>query len=142
MPPYVFALRRASGVPPKIAFRGDPPEFDLRRHPYRLIEDDEVAEYLRKKEHAGTPCFRHLSPEDVDEALESASEAVDAIEAGEYDDVLDMLLVAERRAFDARITVINAIADRRRALKEQLRDEDDASRQTVAPADVAPHALG
>lgn len=143
MASHIFALRAAAGVPSKIKFRKDGvPEFSHREYPYRLIEDDDVAEFLRQKEGRHGPYFRHLSAEDLEAALASASDAVDAIAAGEYDDVLDLLLFAERREYGRRITVIEAIDDRQRALKEQLRDDGDETGGSINPADVAPRSLG
>jgi hypothetical protein len=144
MPPHVFAYRRARGVPPRLNVRGLP-NFghgnDDRQ--YRLIEDDDLAAEIQEyDQERGTSLLRWIEADDLVAALDTAADAVDGIEAGKYDDVLDMLLYAEQEAFGARVTVIDAITDRRRELEEQLREEDGAPDATVAPADVAPWSLG
>jgi hypothetical protein len=137
MPPHVLGYRRG-GVPSSIHIRGLPTfGHGVSDKQYRLIEDDETAAELREKERNGRPLFRHLSPEELTEALDSAKNAVDAIAAGEHDDVLDLLLFAERRAFSSRVTVIDAIAARHRELEEQLQDDGDDSNDVLAPEDVA-----
>jgi len=146
MSPHVFALRRAGGVPPTIVFRWGPaPSFSRTGDPYRLVNDDEVAEFLQQKEQGGTDYFRYLAPEEVEEALDSAEEAADAVLAGEHDDILDLLLFAEREVYDGRGTVIGVINERRQQIIEQRRTkqaEDDSSENTVDPVDVAPETLG
>jgi len=143
MPPYVFALRRVGGVPPKILFRNAAPSFSHSEHPYRLVDNEEAVEYLQQKEQNGTPYFRWLSPDELEAALDDAHEGADAIGAGEYDDALDVLLFAERNVYDSRVTVIEAIADRRKAIVEEHRAQADESQTgvTIGPADVAPVAL-
>jgi hypothetical protein len=138
--PHVFALRHAAGVPYRLTSRGLPGfglgDYDKR---YRLIEDEDVAADLREYNNDRNPSvFRHLSAEDVEAALGTAADAVDAIAAGEHDDVLDLLLFAERRAFSSRVTVIDAIGDRHRERIEQLHASEDVDGDILTPEDVTP----
>jgi len=141
MPPHIVALRRAQGVPPSLTLRGLGLTFGYRRREeaYKLIEDPDIATKLEEYETSGgVRCFRSLTGDEVADVLDSASEAVEVITAGEYDDVLDLLLVAERRAYDNRVTVIDAIADRRRALIEQRSEDDAGPAPRLTPDEVAP----
>lgn len=141
---HLLAYRQARGVPIRIRIRGLPPfghGVDDAR--YRLIDDDEVAEELRDYGRNGTAYFRYLSPDELEDILGSAEEAVAAVKAGEYDDVLDMLIYAERNEFGNRVTVVEAIADRHEQLvteAELQANDDDTDR--IAPADVAPGTVG
>lgn len=138
MAPWIFAYRRAPGVPFRHFSRGLPRfghgNSDTR---YRVVEDDEVAEELREKEtRHGAPYFRWIAPDHVEATLDESAEAtIGAIEAGEFDDVLDLLLFAEREAFGARVTVIDAIAERNRRLEEELGENAEGER-TIRPEDV------
>ena len=120
MAPYVFALR--AGIP-ALTFRSGP-SFGRRQalseSVYKLIEDEDTVARLKAKEVGGRSAFRYLEPDELETALGSAADAVEAIEAGEHDDVLDLLLFAEREVYDGRVTVIDAIADRNREIKEEL----------------------
>jgi hypothetical protein len=141
--PHVFAYRNARGVPFRLTIH-DLPDFghghgDQR---YRLIDDDEVAADLREyNQTRETPVFRHTAAADLEEVLDTAKDATAAIEAGEHDDVLDLLLYAERRAFDNRVTVIDAITERKRAIEEQRQAADGSVERTTQPEDVTPAAL-
>jgi hypothetical protein len=105
-------------------------------------QDDEVAADLREyNQTRETPVFRHIAAADLKEVLDTAKDATAAIEASEYDDVLDLLLYAERRAFDNRVTVIDAITERKRALEEQCQAADGSVERTTQPEDVTPAAL-
>jgi hypothetical protein len=139
MAPHVFAYRRGPGIPYRILVRGLPPfghgKSDQR---YRLIDDDEVAtQLLDHSRRQDVRLFRHLSPEDLEAALGSAADAAEAIEAGEHDDVLDLLLFAERNEFGTRVTVIDAIADRKTKLEQQYQ-AGTAETDVLTPGDVAP----
>jgi hypothetical protein len=142
MAPHAFAYRQARGVPYRLKIRGLP-EFghgndDVR---YRLVEDDKIAAALRKQNQQQDPAlFRDVSAEDLDSALESASNAVDAIRNGEHDDILDLLLFAERRAFGNRVTIIEAITDRVQAVEEQRQSDSGDISSVVTPEDIAPTA--
>jgi len=105
-------------------------------------QDDEVAADLREyNQTRETPVFRHIAAADLKEVLDTAKDATAAIEASEYDDVLDLLLYAERRAFDNRVTVIDAITERKRALEEQCQAADGSVERTTQAEDVTPAAL-
>lgn len=141
---HLLAYRDARGIPLRTHIRGLPtfghgPD-DSR---YRLIEDDDVAEALREHKRNGTRYFRYLSPDALEDALGDAEEAIEAVEAGEHDDILDMLLHAERNEFGDRVTVVEAIADRHEQLVTEAKlqaNDDDTDR--IDPADVAPGAVG
>lgn len=140
MAPHVFAYRRAPGVPPRIGIRGLP-DFghgqDDKR--YRFIEDDDVAADLREySQQRDTRLFRIIEADELAEVLETASGAVDAIESGEYDDVLDLLLLAEREVYDNRVTVIDAIGDRKREIEEQRQVDSDDVETVLHPEEVTP----
>lgn len=143
--PWVFRLR-----PGKVGVRfrdPDLPAFDRRGHmhgtEYQLIEDPDVAEALRGKETNGKPDFQWLHPGAVEDALGSATSAAERILDGEFDDELHFLLVAERRLHGARVTVIDAIEERNRVLKEKLENsghEDDE--EAIAPNDIVSAGAG
>jgi len=99
-----------------------------------VIEDPDVAETLQDKEKIGEPMFEWMAPEDVESALGSAEEAVAEIEAGEWDEYLAFLLVAERRVYGPRVTVIEAIAGRNRKIIEEQADEGDQA--VISPDDI------
>lgn len=144
MAPHVFVLRDVRGVPPTTAIRALNLRFGhgMVGDRYKTIEDDDVAAKLREYERDGTKYFRWLTADELEEALDTAEGAVDAIAAGEYDDDLDLLLFAEREVYDGRITVINAIDERRQELIEQRRAESGDSEVGLSPTDVAPGFLG
>lgn len=135
---WVFRLRPGMTC---VFFGGDSdlPSFGRRPrddHEYRIIEDPDVAEQLKAKEQTGRPMFRWMDPEDVDAALGSADEAIEQIEAGEWDSQLDFLLIAERRAYGRRVTVIDAIAERNGVLREQLSESGSPDDDVIAPHDI------
>lgn len=138
MPPHVFALRSAVGVPPRWYARGLPEFGHLPGDkPRRVIEDEETAVALLAydEERDGPRMFRHLSPDQLEEALGTAKEAVEPIEKGRYDDVLDLLLFAERELFGSRITVIQAIDRRNREVIDQ-RTQNEADKDALTPDDI------
>lgn len=137
--PDLFALREEPKVPPRIAHRLAPTfsTYESDEVPqYRLIEDDDTVKVLRDKNREDSPApFRHLSADELEDALGTASDAVDAIEAGEYDTVLDMLLFAEEHEFGNRSTVVDAIAARHREIVEQ---QKASTSETLRPSEVKP----
>lgn len=108
------------------------------RHPrYRLIDDDETFQELTEYESAGGKSFRGIPGAELEEALGSAKEAVETIAAGEHDGVLDMLLVAEREAFGNRVTVLDALVDRKRAIEAQRQAEAGDVEGALNPEELA-----
>lgn len=139
MSPHAFVLNQEDPIPTRVYHR-DAPNFGYKRddEAYHLVEDDETAAYLRGRKKAGTPFFRHIHADRLEDTLETAESAVDAIETGDFDDVLDLLLFAEREAYGHRVTVIDAIADRQRELEEMRATDPDGDEGALAPEDVAP----
>ena len=138
MPRDLFKLRAAGGVPSRAAFNADfIPLFDLDGERYHFIEgDEEQLDVLAGKERAGRRYFEHLSEEELDEALDSADEAIASIEAGEYDAVLDMLLVAERREYGPRTTVLEAINRRNKEIVEKQNVDGSRRGERLDPDDI------
>lgn len=134
MSPHAFALR-----PGGRAFFANAPNFghDADFEAYRLVKDDEAAATLREAERAGEPVFRYIEAEELEDTLSSADEAVEAIEAGEYDDVLDLLLFAERNEFGPRVTVTEAIADRSHKVEQMRQADGEGSQNSLQLEDVA-----
>ena len=134
----LFKLRAAPGVPSRAAFNAEfVPMFDLDGERYHFIEaEEEQLDYLAGKERAGRRYFEHVSEDDLDEALESAEEAIASIKAGEYDAVLDMLLVAERREYGPRTTVLEAIQRRNKEIVEQQTVDDSGRGDRLDPDDI------
>lgn len=137
--PHAFVLREDGPIQSHYQMR-DGPTFSSRRGEsrYNLVHDDETAEYLRNLTDGGEKVFRHLHEEEIEEALETADDAVDAVESGEFDDTLDLLLFAEREAYGARVTVIEAIASRHRELVEQRQSNTNGGALNLALEDVSP----
>jgi len=137
--PWVFRLnpKKANFSCPRAT---DPelPKFHHRydRAPeYRLIHDPDVAAALKEKSEANRlRIFFWMLPEDVDTALSSAKRAVEQIEAGEWDDVLHFLLFAEREHYGPRVTVLDAIENRHRVLKERQAGTEAAD--VLEPNDI------
>lgn len=120
---WVFRLRTSGGY----SSRGPLPSFGRgdEEKEYRIIEDESVASELQEKTLRGENVFKWLPPEDVEAALGSAKNAVAQIEQGKHDGHLDMLLVAERRAYGRRVTVLEAIAERNQKIVHERADDDD-----------------
>lgn len=139
MPPHAFAYRGGQGVPSRIRSRALPIEAGVgpTDQRYHLIGNEDVAEQILEydRNRDGPSLFRHLSPDELEETLGSAKEAVAAIEAGEVDRNLDLLLVAERNVYDGRVTVIEAIEARNRVVIEQ-RAETGEDVTTIQPEDI------
>ncbi|MFW6435549.1 MAG: hypothetical protein ACOCY1_04140 [Halovenus sp.] len=136
MSPHVFALRpggrKSFANAPNF---GHAPDDEA----YRLVEGDEAAATLREAERVpGEPAFRYIDAETVEETLSSADDAVDAINAGEFDDVLDLVLFAERNEFENRVTVIDAIGERKRKIEQRRQTAGDGSAGSLGLEDVAP----
>jgi hypothetical protein len=105
---------------------------------YQFIDDEDHVEILKDKTAPdGRPMFRWLSVEELDETLGAADEAVAAIKAGEYDEYLDLLLVAERKEYGNRVSVVDAIAERDREIEAERAQAGDTA-PDVTPADVQP----
>ena len=138
MPRDLFKLRAAGGVPSRAAFNAEfVPMFDLDGERYHFIEaEEDQLDYLAGKERAGRRYFDHLSEDDLDEALESADEAIASIEAGEYDAVLDMLLVAERREYGPRTTVLEAIQRRNKEIVQNQSVDGSRRGDRLDPDDI------
>ena len=137
MPRDLFKLRDAA--PPRVHFAADlVPDFHRDGERYHFVEaEEEQLDYLAGKERAGRRYFEHVSEDDLDEALDSADEAIASIEAGECDAVLDMLLVAERREYGPRTTVIEAIQRRNKEIVEKQDAVDDSRRgDRLDPDDI------
>jgi len=134
MSPHAFALRPGG----RMCF-ANAPNFGHRPddEAYRLVESDDAAATLRQAERAGEPAFRYIDAEDLKETLGTADDAVEAIESGEYDDVLDLLLFAERNEFGPRVTVTEAIAARHREAAARRSGTDDGA-QGLRHDDIAP----
>lgn len=140
MAPHVFALNRRGPIPPTVAFSAaDAPTFAHGDggQAYHLVEDDDTAVLLRQKERKGVPYFRDITAERLESVLESAEEAAAAIEAGEHDDELDLLLFAERQHYGPRVTVTDAIDERQQAIEREFQAEEAAA-NTLSVDDVAP----
>ncbi|MBV0900169.1 hypothetical protein [Haloarcula salina] len=140
MSPHAFALRTGRRVPPTLHIR-DLAEFGLEstEERYRLIDDDRLAADLREYDQNRNPsAFRDITAEDLDGILDSASGAASAIKAGDHDDVLDILVFAEREAYGDRVTVLDAISERKRELKRERFEDRDRVDSVLQPEDVAP----
>lgn len=109
---------------------------------YRLIEDGEAAARLRETTRAGEPAFRYIRADRLADALDTADDAIAAIKAGESDDNLDLLLFAERNEFGNRVTVIDAIADRKREVEQQRQAAGKESQYGLSLDEVAPESTG
>lgn len=137
--PHAFAYRAGRGIPARINSRGLPIRAghggtDER---YHLIEDEGVAEEILAydRERDGQDLFRHLSPEQLETALGDVESAVTAIEAGSYDENLDLLLVVERAVYGGRIEVIEAIEKRNRVIIDQM-NETGEDIEAIQPGDI------
>jgi hypothetical protein len=137
MTEHLFALRAGAA---DIKIRGGP-SFGHRHDDaaYRFVADEDHVDRLKEQTNRrDRPKFRWISTEKLDGVLESAEEAVAAIEAGEHDDVLDLLLVAERERYGNRVTVVDAIDDRAREIQAD-REVSGGATADLSPADVAPY---
>ena len=136
MPRDLFKLRDAA--PPRVHFAADlVPDFHRDGERYHFVEaEEEQLDYLAGKERAGRRYFEHVSEEELDEALESADEAIASIEAGEYDAVLDMLLVAERREYGPRTTVLEAIQRRNKEIVQNQSVDNSGRGDRLDPDDI------
>ncbi|WP_251341983.1 hypothetical protein [Haloplanus halophilus] len=132
--PHVFALRPGGRY-----HLAEGPNFGhgVGDEAYRFVQDDEIAATLREAERAGESAFRYIRSRRLAEALDTADRAITAIETGEFDDVLDLVLFAERNEFANRVTVIDAIADRKTKVEQQRQtqpgDTGGLSLDEVAP---------
>ena len=134
MTAHVFMLR--PGAPPRVHFANGVPNFGRDRgdEQFHVVESDDAAEILKSKERRGQPLFQWLTPDELDDALGSADEAVAHIKAGDHDGDLALLLFAEQQLYDNRVTVVDALAERQRAREQEMSREE---RQTVTPEDLA-----
>lgn len=129
---YLFALREGRAG---IKFhRGV--SFDHGRtggDPIQFIDDEDTAERLKNKTGKfGNHVFRWVATSELEAVLDSAEDAVSAIEAGEYDAVLDLLLAAEQKRYGPRVTVLDAISERSRQIEAESNPDDPADSVTVA----------
>lgn len=133
---YLFGLRSSAS---RTKIHGGPVfGHRPRDETYQFIGDEETVEYLKEKtDLQGRHLFRWLSAEDMVEILESASDAADTIRSGDVDDVLDLLLFAERERYGNRVTVVDAIAERDREIQAEQVQEDQAGAD-LSPADIRP----
>ena len=136
MPRDLFKLRDTA--PPRVHFAADlVPNFHRDGERYHFVEaGEEQLDFLAGKERAGRRYFDHLSEEELDEALESAEEAIASIKAGEYDAVLDMLLVAERREYGPRTTVLEAIQRRNKEIVQNQSVDNSGRGDRLDPDDI------
>lgn len=135
MPPYVFKL---NGDAPIRYMSRSTPMFGRMPgdHRYRVIESEDVAESLREAKKDDRPYFTCITPEGLESSLDgTAEEAIEAIKSGSYDDVLDLLVHAEREVYGGRATVIGALAERFEELETP--DEEEPGAPQLQPEDVA-----
>jgi len=129
---YLFALGDGR---PHVKFHNGP-SFGHGRNgdaPYQFIDDEDTVDLLKSKtDSRGNHVFRWVAAEKLEAVLDSAEDAVREIEAGEHDDVLDMVLVAERNRYGNRITVLDAISERQRQIEAEANPDDPADTVTVA----------
>jgi len=138
---HLFKLRE--GTMPVYSLR-DAPTFaqpdSPQEHPqYHFVSEDatiegrdgeiNVVDHLKKQGD-----LQHIHPSRLEDLLDGpADQAIDAINAGEADDLLDCVLFAERE-HDDRATVVQAIAERNDELETQEAQQENLG--ALAPADV------
>ena len=139
MTEHLFSLRQGeSGV----KIRGGPSfGHGPNSTAYRFVAEKDHVETLKNKTNRnGDSIFRWLPGKALDAVLESADEAVDAIESGEYDAVLDLLLFAERERYGNRVSVVEGIDTRAREIQAERVESGDAGAD-ISPTDVAPNTV-
>jgi hypothetical protein len=97
---------------------------------YRFVDDH--AECLAETGH-----FERVSGDRLEDLLGgTAEEAADAVAAGQADDILDAVLVAER-AHDSRVTVLQAVMER----SDQLATENAQLQphEKIDPREIVTH---
>ncbi|SEW20517.1 hypothetical protein [Halobacterium jilantaiense] len=129
---YLFALREGH---PGIKFhRGV--SFDYGRtggDPIQFIDDEDTVNRLKNKtDKSGNHVFRWVATSELEAVLDAADDAAAAIEAGEHDAILDLLLAAEQKRYGPRVTVLDAIGERSRQIEAESNPDDLADSVTVA----------
>lgn len=100
---------------------------------YRFMEGDRAVELGQTEYLDRVPASR------LESILgDSAEAAIQAIENGQADDILDVVLFAERET-DDRVTVLEAISNRHEQVKKQQERQDESAdpRRSIRPEDVA-----
>lgn len=103
---------------------------------YQFIENGEFAEYLAEKRRAGRPMFDRVDGDRLDDVLDDAEAAVEAIEQGDVDDILDYVLYAERAEYGPRVTVVRAIEERNQAIVEERKADPGDALGGIDPTDM------
>lgn len=103
---------------------------------YQFIENEEFAEYLAGKRRAGRPMFERVDGERLDDVLDDAEAAVEAIEQGDADDILDYVLYAERTEYGPRVTVVRAIEERNQAIVEERKADPGDALGGIDPTEI------
>lgn len=132
MTEYLFALREGH---PGIKFhRGV--SFDHGRQggdAVQFIQDEDTAERLKAKtDKFGSHLFRWVATSELEAVLDAAEDAATAIESGEHDGILDLLLAAEQKRYGPRVTVLDAISERARQIEAEQDPDDPADSVSVA----------
>lgn len=99
---------------------------------YQFVSGD-AADYLKTKTYSGSPAFEWVDGEKVDSVLDSAEAAAKAIKEGDHDDILDLLLYAERQKYGSRTSVVEAIVSRN---NELAREAEPDETETITPSDI------
>lgn len=100
---------------------------------YRFIDSERAAELGQNKYLERVPANR------LESILgDSAESAISAIENGQADDILDVVLFAERETND-RVTVLEALSDRHDHIKRSEGREGESAdpRRAIQPRDIA-----
>lgn len=144
--PYVF--KYVAGVGARLPAYGDL-RLDGRDNQYAAVDDLDVAEHLMEKGAVAggaaeydTTRYAWLEPGDLESALNrNVDDITEAVEAGEYDAILDLLVFAEQEVYDGRKTVLDALTERSDAVAEAEEEEDVEDLLGVEDAGVDPSTI-
>lgn len=100
---------------------------------YHFVSDEDAVERLTEKK----DCLFHVPGERLEGVLGgSASDAIDSIESGEVDDILDVVLWAERES-ESRVTVLQAVGVRSDDIEAEIaREQAKSDPSAIDPGEI------
>lgn len=132
----VVYMRDGAGGPPTFLHAGSGLRWSKKSHEsqYHFVENDDTVAYLLG-EH---DYLYHVPGDRLEDVLGGSSEdAIAAIEGGEVDDILNVVLWAEG-VLENRVTVLRAIAERSDKIESMIAQEEaEDDPAALTPGDVA-----